>query len=533
MQTFFRPLLMLSAVLLLALAPFAHNLSAQQLARPGWAGFHTQSETWWKHAVFYHIEPSMFQDSDGDGHGDLRGIALRMDYLQSLGVDAILLDVPANDAGFDDLLQAAAGHRIRIVVEIYGDAADTPSIARLWLTRGAAGLYVHTAAVTNVAALLAQLQTLVASFPGQRLLLSDAPSGVLTAQPQPLNLAAQPETDKDAATHPRTSSRRHRSRQHAEPAALESGKDKLISVALTGNAGDPADSLRRAIEAAEALPNGALPLLSTEDDERSANRFASAANPAQGQAANAALAALLLASRGAALLEYGQELGLKLPEDFNGNVPMAWTPADRSATKLEVAPEGPAAEPTAATSAAPAAPKPPAQVVYGEYHPYVPPKPKKPASGTAPEPVDLNALPGFTTGKLPAVLAANQATANVATEESQHDSLLHLYRRLLQLHHDNPSLLSGRQTMLSTGGQPAIAWLRRAPEGTLTASSVVVACNLSSSPIVLELGRELARIGLRGRSLHTLLDTTGSSGPRSTSELTLAPGELYLGEVTR
>src|SRR5580698_9444343 len=51
-----------------------------------------QSESnWWKNAVIYEIYPRSFQDSNGDGIGDLNGITQRLDYLQELGVDAIWL----------------------------------------------------------------------------------------------------------------------------------------------------------------------------------------------------------------------------------------------------------------------------------------------------------------------------------------------------------------------------------------------------------------------------------------------------------
>ena len=46
---------------------------------------------WWKNAVVYQIYPKSFQDSNGDGIGDLRGIIGMMDYLGELGVDAIWL----------------------------------------------------------------------------------------------------------------------------------------------------------------------------------------------------------------------------------------------------------------------------------------------------------------------------------------------------------------------------------------------------------------------------------------------------------
>jgi oligo-1,6-glucosidase len=61
--------------------------------------------TWWKEAVVYQIYPRSFQDSNGDGIGDLKGITSRLDYLQRLGVNVIWLsphfDSPNADNGYD------------------------------------------------------------------------------------------------------------------------------------------------------------------------------------------------------------------------------------------------------------------------------------------------------------------------------------------------------------------------------------------------------------------------------------------------
>ncbi len=60
---------------------------------------------WWQHGVVYQIYPRSFQDSDGDGVGDLAGIARRLDYLTWLGVDAIWISPiypsPMADFGYD------------------------------------------------------------------------------------------------------------------------------------------------------------------------------------------------------------------------------------------------------------------------------------------------------------------------------------------------------------------------------------------------------------------------------------------------
>jgi len=60
---------------------------------------------WWRHSVIYEIYVRSFQDSNGDGIGDLNGIVQRLDYLESLGVDAIWITPfypsPQVDFGYD------------------------------------------------------------------------------------------------------------------------------------------------------------------------------------------------------------------------------------------------------------------------------------------------------------------------------------------------------------------------------------------------------------------------------------------------
>ena len=60
---------------------------------------------WWRDAVIYQIYPRSFQDSNGDGIGDLPGITRRLDHVAALGVDAIWLSPfftsPQKDMGYD------------------------------------------------------------------------------------------------------------------------------------------------------------------------------------------------------------------------------------------------------------------------------------------------------------------------------------------------------------------------------------------------------------------------------------------------
>ncbi|UBZ11167.1 alpha-glucosidase [Leeuwenhoekiella palythoae] len=60
---------------------------------------------WWKEAIVYQIYPRSFQDTDGDGIGDLQGIINRLDYVKDLGVTAVWLNPiyssPNDDNGYD------------------------------------------------------------------------------------------------------------------------------------------------------------------------------------------------------------------------------------------------------------------------------------------------------------------------------------------------------------------------------------------------------------------------------------------------
>ncbi|HSO35816.1 MAG TPA: alpha-amylase family glycosyl hydrolase [Labilithrix sp.] len=97
------------------------------------------SSAWWQRGVVYQIYPRSFQDSDGDGIGDLKGIASRLEHLADLGIDAIWIspiypspmidfgyDVAAycdidprfgTLADFDDLLTAAHARSIKVILD--------------------------------------------------------------------------------------------------------------------------------------------------------------------------------------------------------------------------------------------------------------------------------------------------------------------------------------------------------------------------------------------------------------------------------
>jgi alpha-glucosidase len=88
---------------------------------------------WWTHAVIYEIYPRSFQDTNGDGVGDLNGVTRRLDYLQHLGVDAIWLTPfypsPNADFGYD------VADYTKIAPE-YGTMADWDRLVREARKRG-------------------------------------------------------------------------------------------------------------------------------------------------------------------------------------------------------------------------------------------------------------------------------------------------------------------------------------------------------------------------------------------------------------
>jgi alpha-glucosidase len=82
----------------------AHQSTIHSSNKPNGA-VRPNEEDWWKNAVIYEIYPRSFQDTNGDGVGDLNGITQRLDYLKDLGIDAIWLTPvypsPDVDFGYD------------------------------------------------------------------------------------------------------------------------------------------------------------------------------------------------------------------------------------------------------------------------------------------------------------------------------------------------------------------------------------------------------------------------------------------------
>ena len=463
--------------------------SAQTLARPGWAGSGLSSQAWWQSALIYRVQPQSFQDSDGDGVGDLRGLAQRLDYLQSIGVDAVLVESHTNDPGFDDLLSDASRHHIRILVQLGTEApAQSPTAeqavmqARTWLKRGVAGVYVPTQLLTTIAArsnfheavfLLQELRTLADSFPGERIVISgDSPAVSAAVSNSP---RSGPEI-VDGTVNPAT----------WDAATL---RTKLI-LANSPAAGEPL-----------------LQIAPHDEQQRGRDKI---------------LAALFLSSRDAVGLTYGQEIGLA---NNTASAIMRWTPSNITKPQAADAPK-------------------PKEEVYGAYHPYVPPAPssmigKQPHmpsvalnTESAPAPVDPDTLPGFSTRALSPPANAAGTGINVATQDTDGESLLNFYRRVLELHSSNATLRTGSVSFLNHDSEGALVWLRRAPAGARTVASVIVACNLTDHPIEISLDTDLAHLHIAPGTMRPLLTSQHVDHvAQSTGYLRLSPRSVYVGEL--
>jgi alpha-glucosidase len=134
----FLPALLL-ALFLSPIAPAQSKPPASAKPKPSAPPIDAEGHQWWQHAVFYEIYPRSFADSNGDGIGDLNGIASKLDYLKTLGVDAVWISPcfpsPQVDFGydvsdyedidpmygtmsdFDQLQSGAKQHSIRIILD--------------------------------------------------------------------------------------------------------------------------------------------------------------------------------------------------------------------------------------------------------------------------------------------------------------------------------------------------------------------------------------------------------------------------------
>jgi alpha-glucosidase len=217
MQTSFQPpaplsrqraLYRLPALGLMLALCVATNSDAQTLARPGWAGSGLNADPWWKQAVFYQISPAKTSGpgSNPGSADDFKVLAARLDLLKAVGVDALLLPMPVEQAetessttpapsrgasktiaplapgplldAFDELINQASRQNIRVVLDITASSLtpDLPATARFWLNRGVAGFHLTTPPETSpdeTQAIVQALHKVTDSGVGQRILIGN------------------------------------------------------------------------------------------------------------------------------------------------------------------------------------------------------------------------------------------------------------------------------------------------------------------------------------------------------------------------
>ncbi len=538
---------------------------------------------WWRHAVIYEIYPRSFQDTNGDGIGDLKGITQRLGYLQNLGVDAIWLTPiypsPQVDFGydisnyeaidpmygtmadFDRLIAGARQHHIRVLMDLvmnhtsdqhpwfiesrssrnnpkrdwyiwrdgkgpgqppnnwqslFGHSAWTYdaktqqwyyhkfytqqpdlnwhnpdvqtamfNVARFWLNRGVAGFRLD--AITNlfedpqlrdekilpgknaygdpneglamttnlpqVHDVLRALRTVVNTYPGNRVLVGET------------YLPNIDELEKMYGAH---------DGQLQLPMDMQVGMINRLD----------ANMFRLRIQQAENDLRGNMPLFvfDNHDIARSWDRYSDGVHD---EAIAHIVATILLTTHSAALMYYGQEIGM-----------VTSPPKTRAEVQDPIGKIG---------------------------------WPKQ--KGRDGERTPMQWTPGFDAGFSTAAhtwlpVAVDYKSVNVQVESAQPDSLYVWYRKLIALRRSNPALRDGSNIMLNTSDSNVLSYLRKNP---WQGPSVVVAMNFTAQTRTVKF--DLHSYGIRGSRAQTLMQNGGVATSVSLQAVNLPPFAVLIGQV--
>lgn len=295
---------------------------SQTLARPGWVGSGITTDLWWKHAVIYQVNPANFDPANGSA---LHGVTQHLDYIHSLGTDALLLTPIEPDSthaqtinpalgtldDLDDLIHEASRRNMRVLLDLDTaiSAADLPNVARFWLNRGIAGF--HVSGANGVArAQAATLRKATSSYLGQRIVIADV----------------DPTLTPDL---------RQRTYKAPDPQSPQLILDTRPGTSTTLSAA----TIRPAIETLQDIVQAghSLPLLSTDGPsyKRSMSRYADGQHDV---AIAKLLATLLFTTRAESLLYYGQELGVRAPSTPDATSPLITWEAPPTPVKGSPAP---------------------------------------------------------------------------------------------------------------------------------------------------------------------------------------------------
>ncbi len=581
--------------------PAQHQITAQQEATRGAAESEERERDWWKDAVIYEVYPRSFQDSNGDGVGDLNGITSRLDYLKALGVDAIWLtpvypspqvdfgydisDYSSIDpqygtlADFDRLIAEAKKRGIRVLMDMvmnhtsdqdpwflasrssrtnpyrdwymwhdgkgetatnkgappnnwqseFGHSAwqwdagtrqyyyhkfypqqpdlnwNNPKvheafkqIIAFWLDRGVAGFrfdaittlfedptladedYVlgkdgkpvinafgepqtdglKTEYLPGVHAVMQEMRAWCDTFdsprfPGARVLIGETYMRNIASLEEEYGTRQKPEFQLPMDTQ----------------------------LAFIDNL--DVNAFRTKVTEVENDIGGNTPMLlfDNHDRPRLDKRFGDGVHDT---AIQRVLATVLLASRGAALMYYGDEIGMKT------------TPP----TRVEDV-----KDPMGITGW---------------------PKEKGRDGERTPMQWDEGANAGFSTATarpwLP--VPSSAATINVADEEKDPESLLNWFEALIRLRKTVPSMgVAGAETLIDNDNTKVLSWMRKAPGE----AAVVIAANFTADPQTVNLAGEDTE--LKTAHLETLLKSPGGKDPIAADRIELQPFGVYIGQV--
>ena len=553
---------------------------------------------WWKNAVIYEVYPRSFQDTNGDGVGDLNGITKRLDYLKDLGVDAIWLTPvypsPHVDFGYDisnyldidpqygtladfDRLVARAKRRhIRVILDM---VMNHTSDQHEWFLQSRSSrdnpyrdwycwqdgkvqtetdngqppnnwqsLFGHTAwrwdettrqyyyhkfyaqqpdlnwhnpavhdAFKQIMAFWLKRGVGGFRFDAITTLFEDpslADEGVVVDKDgmPVINAFGDPQldaskTDNQPGLHEVVQEMRAESDKFTT--GEFPGTRLLIGETYMPNIGElikmygtpdkpefhlPMDTqvgminkldvteFRRKLIDAETHLSAHIPLLlfDNHDVPRIDARYCDGVHDLDIQRA---IATVLLASRGAALVYYGDEIGMKT------------TPPTR---KEDV--------------------KDPIGIIGW-------PREKGRDGERTPMQWDGNTKAGFTTGTPWLPVPPSAKTINVRVQKDDPNSLLAWYKTLIRLKKTVPALENGANIMLDPENTKVLSWMRQAAG----APQVVVCVNFTANPEIVDL--TLGEAGMRARELKTLLKTPGGPETVAINRIELGPFGVYIGEV--
>jgi alpha-glucosidase len=570
-------------------------MPAQAGSKPSSAASNEQD--WWKNAVIYEIYPRSFQDSNGDGIGDLNGITERLDYLKELGVDAIWLTPvypsPQVDFGydisdyenidpqygtlkdFDHLIAEADKRHIRILMDMvmnhtsdkhmwfeqsrsskdnpyrdwymwhdgkgetatdkgeppnnwqsdFGHSAwewdektrqyyyhkfyiqqpdvnwDNPKVHQafkdiisFWLKRGVGGFRFDAITTLfedpqmrdedvlkdkdgnrylNAYGDIALNDTRTNNLPGTHAVmqemraLSDSFGGnkfpgarVLIGETYLPNIG---ELAKQYGTAEKP--------EFQLPMDTQVGFINKLDVTL----------FRSKLNDVETEINGNMPMLvfDNHDNPRMDARYGDGVHDTD---IERVIATMLFASRGASLFYNGDEIGMKTTpptrkEDVKDPVGLIGWPKDKGRDGERTPMQWSDAANAGFTSAS--------------VTPWLPVPP-------------------------------TYATVNVKTEETDPNSLLAWYEKLIRMKKTNPALAQGDNVMLDNTNTKVLSWMRQ----TTGAPGVVVSLNFTADPQTVNLSVP----GAKG-SVKTLLKTPGAADPASLGQIQLGPFGVWVGEV--